>query len=268
MRKKGFTLIELLVVIAIIALLLAILMPALGKVKTAAQEVICKTNLHQYQITAEMYCNDNDDRLPGPNTYLYSKGVFLDEGGNHSCRWHNPNYNLDAYADKQDQDGTPYAGAFWPYISTSKASICPTFAKLAPKYGMGHRPAGACIGGPFQVQYGYTMNGLFWTADGIGKKRSSILSPSQTFLWAEENMWLLSGLSNFILNDTGLLVRNGASTIVDSFASFHKISKAQLSVQRTENEYNGMGVSNVLMADGSLIWAAPDESHRYEGKVR
>ncbi len=43
-KKKGFTLIELLVVIAIIAMLLAILMPALGKVKKLAMRLVCGTN--------------------------------------------------------------------------------------------------------------------------------------------------------------------------------------------------------------------------------
>jgi prepilin-type N-terminal cleavage/methylation domain-containing protein len=45
-RKNGFTLIELLVVIATIALLLAILIPTLGKAKLYAQRLICSNNLH------------------------------------------------------------------------------------------------------------------------------------------------------------------------------------------------------------------------------
>lgn len=58
-RKRGFTLIELLVVIAIIALLLAILMPALGRVKKSAQSVICRTNLHQWYIAGNLYTQNN-----------------------------------------------------------------------------------------------------------------------------------------------------------------------------------------------------------------
>lgn len=65
LRKRGFTLIELLVVISIIALLLAILMPALGKTKKMAQSVICRTNLHQWYLAMDMYTNDNNDTFWG-----------------------------------------------------------------------------------------------------------------------------------------------------------------------------------------------------------
>jgi prepilin-type N-terminal cleavage/methylation domain-containing protein/prepilin-type processing-associated H-X9-DG protein len=65
-RFAGFTLIELLVVIAIIALLLAILMPSLKKVKEQAKMVVCKTNLHQWGLVFEMYSNDNNGKfMPG-----------------------------------------------------------------------------------------------------------------------------------------------------------------------------------------------------------
>ena len=58
--RKGFTLIELLVVIAIIAMLLAILMPALGKVKEKAKEVVCRSNLRQWGQIFHLYTADND----------------------------------------------------------------------------------------------------------------------------------------------------------------------------------------------------------------
>ena len=60
-KRKGFTLIELLVVISIIALLLAILMPALGKVKDKAKTVTCASQLKQFGLAWYFYAQDNDD---------------------------------------------------------------------------------------------------------------------------------------------------------------------------------------------------------------
>jgi prepilin-type N-terminal cleavage/methylation domain-containing protein len=56
----AFTLIELLVVIAIIALLMAILMPALDRVKKQAKSVACQTNLRQWALIFSMYMDEND----------------------------------------------------------------------------------------------------------------------------------------------------------------------------------------------------------------
>ena len=61
MRKpKGFTLIELLVVIAIIALLMAILMPALNRVKGQAQKISCQARLKQWGLIFKLYTDDHD----------------------------------------------------------------------------------------------------------------------------------------------------------------------------------------------------------------
>jgi len=56
-HRRGFTLVELLVVISIIALLLSILMPALGKVRGQAQQVVCKTKMKQMGLAVSMYVN-------------------------------------------------------------------------------------------------------------------------------------------------------------------------------------------------------------------
>jgi prepilin-type N-terminal cleavage/methylation domain-containing protein len=63
-HKKGFTLVELLVVIAIIALLLSILMPALGKVRRQAERTICASQLHSWGTALAVYSVDNSNYFP------------------------------------------------------------------------------------------------------------------------------------------------------------------------------------------------------------
>ena len=82
--KKAFTLIELLVVISIIALLLAILMPALGLAKFHAKVVVCKSNFHQWSLASYLYAEDNKGKLPrydfggtGGNTWDVSNEFVL-----------------------------------------------------------------------------------------------------------------------------------------------------------------------------------------------
>jgi len=77
-KRRGFTLIELLVVIAIIAILAAMLLPALAKAKSRAQTIICISNMKQMTLAWFMYAQDNNERVI-PN-WILGNGESAPEG--------------------------------------------------------------------------------------------------------------------------------------------------------------------------------------------
>ena len=69
-KQRGFTLIELLVVIAIIAILMAILMPALNRAREQGKRAACLSNVKQLTLAWILYADDNDGKMASGNTSL------------------------------------------------------------------------------------------------------------------------------------------------------------------------------------------------------
>ena len=67
-KHSAFTLIELLVVISVIALLMAVLLPVLGRVRKQAKALVCQTNLRQWGVTLNAYAMENEGSLPMDGT--------------------------------------------------------------------------------------------------------------------------------------------------------------------------------------------------------
>jgi prepilin-type N-terminal cleavage/methylation domain-containing protein len=121
-QKNGFTLIELLVVIAIIAILAAMLLPALSQAKNRAQETTDLNNNRQIMLAMVMYATDQNDVLPGNGW-----GTTAD------CWAHAA--NLPIYNGATTQTSFPMQlsnqvnfarqGQLFPYIKTEKILLCP-----------------------------------------------------------------------------------------------------------------------------------------------
>jgi prepilin-type N-terminal cleavage/methylation domain-containing protein len=146
---NGFTLVELLVVISIIALLLAVLMPALAKVREQAKLAVCKSNLRQTGMAVYLYANDNKGEIPPfrrltgfPPKYITETSI-----GNYVC-----DTGLGLLF------GQPYGYASPPYMPDAEFLYCP--GDMTRKVGVAGRKRGH-IAANMTVSYLY----IYFKAD-------------------------------------------------------------------------------------------------------
>jgi prepilin-type N-terminal cleavage/methylation domain-containing protein/prepilin-type processing-associated H-X9-DG protein len=115
-RDKGFTLIELLVVIAVIAILMAILMPALHRAREQGKRVVCESNLKQMALAWIMYAEENDGKI--------MKGV---PGTARDNCWGDAGTNTGKT--QEEREAALMTGALWSYGKSLKLYKCPTGRK-------------------------------------------------------------------------------------------------------------------------------------------
>jgi prepilin-type N-terminal cleavage/methylation domain-containing protein len=113
-KTGAFTLIELLVVIAIIAILAALLLPALAKAKQRGYRAVDLNNIKELNLAVHLVADDNADLMPAPNW-------FSIDAVTHPQGWL---YTLDSTATGPAQFPVQ-TGSFWPLLKSQKMFFCP-----------------------------------------------------------------------------------------------------------------------------------------------
>jgi prepilin-type N-terminal cleavage/methylation domain-containing protein/prepilin-type processing-associated H-X9-DG protein len=228
--KKAFTLIELLVVIAIIALLLAVILPALKKAKIQAQGIVCLSDLHGLSQSWFAYQEENNNKLVQGNVPALSnfqKGRYWveppqDEAGTYTG-------NLDPLPDNDELRGIR-RGMLYPYIESVDSFHCPG-DKSEKQFDGGYRSYS--ITGAMNGEDADEYAGAYYISDGDWVKLyTEIVNPGNKYVFVENNdprawnmgSWIMDYIAPYGWGDPLSVWHDRRSTLgfADGHAEMHR----------------------------------------------
>lgn len=119
-KSRGFTLIELLVVVAIIAILMAILLPAMHRAREQGSRITCLNNMKQLTLGWIMYADENNLKIVNGAAGVYRSNETPWVGKCWGANWRTDRLP------EEDQITEIKKGALWPYVKNIKVYSCPT----------------------------------------------------------------------------------------------------------------------------------------------
>ncbi len=207
LKQTGFTLIELLVVISIIALLVGILLPALGAARQSARNILCLSNVRQMGMGFGLYQSDNDDMFmayrylgnpPSGSTYLAVDGFYWPAILANDYLENQKAIDCPVYEPELDQAVGGYGSLFQQ--ANARGVNYRHFVWRNLDYGYNYRHLGSSLSvttsqDPSSIRY-------------APARGSDVLSPSETIMLAD----------NWIQGNEGTQLESGWYLLVDNYA--------------------------------------------------